>query len=306
MILMFYRNFNEIIEKCRENDVKKSVALVRAEDEHSLDAMMLACRDGILKPVLIGNKEVIENSLKKHGDIAQLARIIPVSGTQESLEAMVSLVQNNEVDGIMKGLIQTPDLMRAVVSRQNGLRTDRQISHIAFKELPNYHKIICFSDVAINMYPDLETKKQIILNAVDILKMIGYSEPKVAVLAALDEVNPKMPETVEAAELKRLNQIGEIPGCMVEGPIPYDLALYKEAVEIKKYKSPVGADADFLLLPNIHAGNIFIKTLEFTANVKGGGFVTGAKVPIILNSRSSSTEEKYYGLILTSILERSK
>ncbi|NTV89837.1 MAG: bifunctional enoyl-CoA hydratase/phosphate acetyltransferase [Clostridiales bacterium] len=301
---MVFKNFKEVLEKCKANSIKKNVALVCAEDEHALEAMMMACADGIVTPVLIGNKEIIEKNLQKYPEHAAECRIIATNSTEESVKAMVELVQKDEVDAVMKGLLQTPELMRAVVSKENGLRTGRQMSHLAFKELPNYHKIICFTDVALNMYPDLETKKQMILNAVDIMKMIGYDEPKVAVLCAVDEVNPKMPETVDAAELKRLNQIGEIPGCIVEGPISYDLALYQEAVDIKKYKSPVAADADILIMPNIHAGNIFVKTLEFTADTRGGGFIVGAKVPIVLTSRSSPTLEKYYGLVMSSIIER--
>jgi phosphate butyryltransferase len=264
----------------------------------------MACRDGIVRPVLIGDKAKISTLLEKYEDVRTECVIEDASGNEEAVKIMVDLVKKDEADAVVKGLIPTPELMRAVVSKENGLRTGQLMTHVAFKELPNYHKIVGITDVALTMYPDLGQKKQLIINAVEAFRSMGYENPKVAVLTALDEVNPKMPATVEAAELKEMNQKGELPGCIVEGPISYDLALYREAVEIKSYNSPVAADADILLVPDIHAGNIFIKALEFTAGARGGGIVTGAKVPIVLASRSSGTFEKYFALLMTSLIER--
>jgi phosphate butyryltransferase len=301
---MVFRNYNEIIEKCKQNKKKKNVAVVCAQDEHALEAVMMACRDGIVRPVLIGDKAKISTLLEKYEDVRTECVIEDASGNEEAVKIMVDLVKKDEADAVVKGLIPTPELMRAVVSKENGLRTGQLMTHVAFKELPNYHKIVGITDVALTMYPDLGQKKQLIINAVEAFRSMGYENPKVAVLTALDEVNPKMPATVEAAELKEMNQKGELPGCIVEGPISYDLALYREAVEIKSYNSPVAADADILLVPDIHAGNIFIKALEFTAGARGGGIVTGAKVPIVLASRSSGTFEKYFALLMTSLIER--
>jgi len=300
--VMRYRNLAQLFEICKTKSRKKSVALVCAEDEHSLEAIMRASLDGYVSPVLIGKKDAIEQHLESFGGADASVRIVPADGVDECVSAAVELVHKGEVGAIMKGLMQTADLMRAVVSKENGLRTDRKISHLEIKEIPNYHKIICITDVAVNTYPDVEGKKGMILNAVEAMNAFGCENPKVAVLCAVDTVNPKMPETVEAAELKRLNVSGEIPGCIVEGPIPYDLALYQEAVDIKGYESPVAADADILVLPDIHAANIFVKALELTANIHGGGFIVGAKVPLILTSRASPVEEKYNSIVLASAI----
>jgi len=299
---MVYSDFQELFAKYGARAEKKNVALVCAEDEHSLQAIMRACADGYANPILIGNKEIISERLEEYGDLAGRCRIVATAGTEESVAAAVELVQKGEAGALMKGLMQTQDLMKAVVSKENGLRTDKLISHLSFKKLPNYHKLICITDVAINTYPDLEGKKKLIENAVDALAAFGCENPKVAVLCAVDAVNPKMPVTVEAAKLKEMNLNGEITGCIVEGPISYDLALCREAVEIKGYESPVAADADILIMPDIHAANIFVKALELTADIGGGGIIVGAKAPLILTSRASPAEEKYKSIVLASII----
>ncbi len=174
------------------------------------------------------------------------------------------------------------------------------MSHVVFNEIPNYHKLLVLTDGGMMMYPDLDKKKQICENAVDTLRTLGYKMPKVAALAAVETVNPKMQETVDADALKRMNLENEITDCIIEGPISYDLTMSKASAEIKGFESPVTGDADIVLVPNITVGNVLGKSLIYSAGAKMAGFIVGAKVPIVLTSRGSSSEEKYLSLVLSA------
>lgn len=200
----------------------------------------------------------------------------------------------------MKGKIQTADLLRAVVNKENGLRTGKVMSHIVIHEIPTYHKLLAVTDGGMMMYPNLDEKKQIIENAVSTFLALGYENPKVAVLAAVETVNPKMQESVDADMLKKMNIKGEIKNCIVEGPISYDLTMSKESASIKGFVSPVTGEADIIVVPNITVGNILGKSLVYSAGAKMAGFIVGAKVPIVLTSRGSTSEEKYLSLALSA------
>lgn len=297
---MVIKNFNELIEKVRHFDKKKKVAVVAAHDEHSLEAVFKAADDNLVEPLLIGHKyeikKIIKNLNRKFND----ELIIDIENEAQAAYKSVELIHKGEADFIMKGKIQTADLLRAVVDKEKGLRTGNLMSHFIIHELPGYHKLLVVTDGGMVMYPDVNQKKQIIENAVSTLLALGYDKPKVAVLAAVEKVNPKMPETVDAAQLKEMNEKGIIKNCIVEGPISYDLTMCRESARIKGYKSPVTGDADILLVPNITAGNILGKCLVYSAGAKMAGFIVGAKVPIVLTSRGSSAEEKYLSLVLSA------
>jgi len=297
---MVVKNFQELIEKVQKIDVKKRVAVVEAGDEHTLEAVFKAVDNDIVQPVLIGNASSIKNTLSKLGRELDDKYIIDVESEDVGAYKAVELVHKGEVDFIMKGKIQTADLLKAVVDKEKGLRTGNVMSHFVINEIPTYHKLLVTTDGGMMMYPDLDQKKQIIENAVNTLIAIGYEKPKVAVLAAVEKVNPKMPDTVDAARLKEMNKKGEIKNCIVEGPISYDLTMSKESAEIKGFESPVTGDADILLVPNITTGNILGKCLVYSANAKMAGFIVGAKVPIVLTSRGSTSEEKYLSLVLSA------
>lgn len=299
---MVYKDFKQLIDTNIANATKKTIAVVCAEDDHSLGAVMEAGRDGIAKPLLIAREDKLKPLLKPYEDYCDY-EILPVANEGEALQAMVDVVQSGRADAIMKGLIQTGDLLKTVVSSESGLRTGALMSHMLVVKLPTYHKLLCVTDAALVTYPDVVQKRQMIDNTVGTLARMGFDTPKVGVLAAVDHLNPKMPESVEAAELKELNQKGEISGCIVEGPISYDLTISKEAAEIKGYESPVAGDADVLVCHNIAVANTLAKSLTFSASAVGGGMVVGAKVPIILTSRSSSQEEKYHSLVLAASLK---
>ncbi|WP_315110847.1 bifunctional enoyl-CoA hydratase/phosphate acetyltransferase [Clostridium intestinale] len=296
---MYLKSFEQLIEPLKCND-KKKVAVVAAEDEHALESVFKARNEGIVEPILIGNEEKIrEISNKLNEDLKDLT-IINIEEPKEAAVKAVELAREGKVQVIMKGKIQTADLLRAVVNKEKGLGTGRIMSHMAMHELPNYHKLLAVTDGGMMMYPNVQEKKQIIENAVDIFKAIGYTKPKVGILAAVENVNTKMPETVDADNLKQMNINGEITDCLIEGPISYDLVMSKESAEIKGYKSEIVADADILVVPNITTGNILGKSLVYSAEAKMAGFIIGAKVPIVLTSRGSTAEEKYLSLVLSA------
>jgi phosphate butyryltransferase len=297
---MEFKSFDELIKKVQNFDSKKKVAVVAAQDEHTMEAVFKARMDNIVEPVLIGDKVKIKEVLSTLHVGLDDENIIDVEDDASAAAKAVELVNAGKADFIMKGKIQTADLLRAVVNKEKGLRTGNVMSHVVIHEVPSYHKLLAVTDGGMMMYPTLEEKKQIIENAVNTFLALGYENPKVAVLAAVETVNPKMPEAVDANALKKMNQNGEIKNCIVEGPISYDLTMSKESAEIKGFESPVTGDADILIVPNITAGNILGKSLVYSAGAKMAGFIVGAKVPIVLTSRGSTAEEKYLSLALSA------
>ncbi len=297
---MVFRNFDELIEKVQNTGSTKKVVVAAAGDEHTLKAVFKAKKDNIVDPLLIGNKTKIKEILDNLNERLSDSAIIDVKSDASAAEKAVELINEKKADFIMKGKIQTADLLKAVVNKENGLGTGKIMSHFVINEIPNYHKLLVTTDGGMMMYPDVNQKKQIIENAVNVLRTMGYDKPKVAVLAAVEKVNPKMPESVDADILKKMNQSGEIKNCIVEGPISYDLTMSRESAEIKGFKSPVAGDADILIVPNITAGNILGKCLLCSAGAKMAGFIVGAKVPVVLTSRGASAEEKYLSLVLSA------
>jgi phosphate butyryltransferase len=297
---MVIKNFDELIRKVANYKEKKKVAVVAAHDEHTLEAVFKAKEDGVVEPILIGRKDKIKEILDKHNFALSDEFIIDIEDESQAAYKAVELVNENKANSIMKGKIQTADLLKAVVDKERGIRTGRLMTHFAVLEVPTYHKLLAITDGGMVMYPTLEQKKGIIQNAVDVLLSLGYEKPKVGVLAAVEKVNPKMPETVDAAELKKMAESGEITNCIVEGPISYDIAMNRESAEIKEFDSPVVEDVDVLIPPNIATGNILAKALIYSGNAKMAGIIVGAKVPIILTSRGSSSEEKYLSIVLAT------
>jgi Phosphotransacetylase len=297
---MIFKNFKELIEKVQSDKSQKRVVVVSAQDEHTLEAVFKAKKDKIVEPILVGDKLKIKKILEELKENLEDSAIIDVENDAAAAMKAVELIHEKKADFIMKGKIQTADLLKAVVNKEKGLRTGNVISHIAMYEVPTYHKLLAITDGGMMMYPNVEEKKQIIENAVNTFIAMGYENPKVAILAAVETVNPKMPETVDAGMLKQMNQSGEIKNCIVEGPISYDLTMSKESADIKGYSSAVTGDVDILIVPNITAGNILAKSLSYSANAKMAGFIVGAKVPVVLTSRGATSEEKYLSLVLSA------
>jgi phosphate butyryltransferase len=295
---MHYSTFDQLIVALKKFDRVKKVAVVAAEDEHSLEAVLKAEGDGLVEPVLIGNKTKIEGILSslKAGN----KEIVPADSLAASAEAGVRLVNEGKADFLMKGKLDTKDLLQAVVNKQTGLNTGRLMTHFAIHELPWYDRLLVMTDGGMTMYPTLDQKREIIQNSVDALVAMGYECPNVAVLAAVEKLNEKMPETVDGNALKEMCAAGKIKNARVEGPISFDLAVNIEKARIKGYESPVAGCADILVVPNITAGNILGKSLLEFKDVKFAGLILGAKVPIVLTSRGATTEEKYLSLVLAA------
>jgi phosphate butyryltransferase len=278
----------------------RRVIVVEAQDEHAPEAALRARDDGIAEPLLVGDSDRIRETAERLGLRVDAGSIVHVPEGRGSAEKGVELARSGAGHFIMKGKIQTADLLKAVVDKASGLRTGNQMSHIAIDEVPRYHKLLAITDGGMIMYPDLEQKRCILENAVGLFRRLGCERPKVAVLAAVENVNEKMPETVDAAALKRMNAEGIICDCVVEGPISYDLAMSVQSAAIKGYESPVSGDADILLVPNITVGNVLGKCLVCSAGARMAGIVVGAKVPVVITSRGSSADEKYLSLVLAT------
>lgn len=293
-----YRNFSELVEGRRRRGAKKRVAVVAAEDEHALEAVFSAL--DLVTPILIGAKGTISSLIEGMGRSPKDFEIIDAGEGKDSAASAVRLIGAGEADFMMKGKIETADVLREVVREGSPLRTGSVISHLAFFELPNYKKLLVVTDGGMILSPDLEQKTAIVENAVATLRFLGYERPKVACLAAIERVNPKMPETVDAAALARRNSEGRLANCVVVGPISYDLAMSPASAKAKDYSNPHCGDFDVLLVPNIVCGNVLGKCLVFSAGATMAGIVVGASVPIVLTSRGSSAEEKYLSLVLSA------
>ncbi|MDY3747314.1 MAG: bifunctional enoyl-CoA hydratase/phosphate acetyltransferase [Lachnospiraceae bacterium] len=297
---MVFTNFDQLIEKVKGYPSMKKMAVAAAGDEHTLEAVLHARKEGIVDPILVGDKAEIDRILKEMGETVAEENIYDYPDLKEAAEYAVKLVKEGKADFLMKGKLDTSVILKAVVNKENGLGQGRTMSHFTMFEVPTYHKILVPVDGGMVTYPTLEQKKDIINNTVETLISMGYDCPKVGVLACVEKLNPKMPETVEGNELKEMNKRGEIKNCIVEGPISYDCAVSKEIADFKGFESPVAGDVDVLVAPNIHAGNIMGKMLACTCKARMAGFIVGAKCPIVLTSRGSSAEEKYLSIVVSA------
>lgn len=296
---MIFKSLDEIIQSL-ENNTNKRVVVVGADEEHTLEAVCNAKKEGMVSAILVGNEERIIEILNHLGENPSEFQII--DGGEKPSDVAVKIVREKRADILMKGNVQTADLLRAVLNKEKGILKGELLSHVLFVEAPAYHKVFTVTDSAIVPNPDLAQKRAILDNVVNAMNSLGCEEPKVAVLTAVEVVNPKMQETVDAAELKRLNEVGKIVNCIVEGPISMDLAFDKEAGEIKGFSSPVVGDPDILLMPNLLAGNIAVKIFRLFGHSTVAGLVLGATVPIVLTSRSTSAKSKYMSIALSAAI----
>lgn len=276
----------------------RTVAVSCAHDSHSLEAVLHAASEGILRYILIGHRAEIKAIGKDLGHAIPDEVILDAETDEEAAFLAVQQVREGKADFLLKGLMQTATLLKAVVNKQTGIGQGRLISHTAFLQIPGYHKLLGLADGGMVPHPDLEQKKAILHNALDNFRALGYEKPLVAAVCAAENISPKIPETVEAAALKEAALAGEFGDCYVEGPISLDLACDRESARIKHYESPVCGDVDILLMPDMAAGNVTVKALLTFAGGKMVGVVTGAKCPIALNSRIAGFEEKYNSLLV--------
>lgn len=295
------RNFQALRDKVGSG-VPKTVAVACAHDPHTLEAVLRAADEGILRCILIGRGDDIMRIGSELGCEIPAENVIDTATDEEAARMAVSLVREGKADFIQKGMMQTSTILKAVVNKETGIGMGRPMSHTALLEIPGYHKVLGVTDGGMIPYPDLETKKAILHNAVDMFHQLGYDEPLVSAVGPAETVNPKISETVDAAALKESALTGEFGKCYVEGPISFDLAVDSGSAKVKGYQSPVTGETDILLVPNITAGNMMVKSLLEFAGAKMVGVVTGAKCPIALNSRSASFEEKYNSLLTCALV----
>ncbi len=298
-----FKNLQEMAEVVKSHPVKKRIVLCCAHDEHSLDAVNNAVKEGIVDPVLVGKEEEIRKIIKENGFVLEDAPIYNVEDDVEAAKKAVSLINEGKGDFLMKGKMQTADLLKQVVNKETGLQTGipgAVMSHVGMFEVPNYHKLIALTDGGMLLHPTREQKVQVINNAVTTLHNMGYENPKVACLCAAEKLNAKAPESVDAAALKEMNQNGEITGCVVEGPISYDIALSKEIADFKGFESPVAGDVDIMMVPDMVSGNVLGKSWVIQGGGKMTGLIVGAKAPIVLTSRGSGADEKFYSIVFAA------
>ncbi len=296
------KNFDDILNMVKSCS-KKKVAVAVAQDENVLEAVKEAKERQIADSILVGDIDEIRPIADKIGMNLDDYEIRDVKGiTAAALEA-VKLVHDGKADMYMKGLIDTKGFLKSVLDKEVGLRTGKPLSHVCVFDVEGIDHLLFLTDVAFIPYPTLEDKVNIIKNTIEICEACGVHNPKVAPLAAVEIVNPKMPATVEAAELTRMNEEGEITGCIIDGPLSMDLATEPEAA---KHKGATGrkivGDADVLLFPDIHSGNITYKAMVHYANVINGNMITGTKAPVILTSRSDSVEVKVNSIALGAVV----
>lgn len=296
------KTFEELVSKVSQFEMKK-VSVAVAQDSAVLEAVRAAKDRKIANAVLVGDKDKIEAVAKEiNTDISDF-EIVDVKDDIEASLAAVKLVHDGKADMYMKGLISTKDFLKSVLNKEVGLRTGSALSHVCVFDVKGIDRLLFLTDVAFIPYPTLEDKIHIINNTLKITKACGIENPKVAPLAAVEVVNPKMPVTVEAAELTQMNKDGKITGCIVDGPLSLDLAIDAEAAKHKGATDrAIQGDADILLFPDIHAGNLVYKAMVHTAEVVNGNMLTGTKAPVILTSRSDSFEVKVNSLALGAVV----
>lgn len=295
-------NFDGLLEKISLCS-KKKVAVAVAQDDAVLEAVQAAKERNIADAILVGDEDKIKEVAASLNMSLEGYEIIDVKDNTEAALTAVKLVHDGKADMYMKGLLDTKGFLKSVLDKEVGLRTGKPLSHVAVFEVEGLEKMLYLTDVAFIPYPTLEDKVGIIENTVEVAHACGLECPKVAPLAAVEVVNPKMPATVEAAELTKMNEEGKMPGCIVDGPLSMDLAIDPEAARHKGATNrKIVGDADILLFPDIHAGNLVYKTLVHTAKVKNGCILTGTKAPVILTSRSDSFETKVNSIALAAIV----
>lgn len=286
------RSLTELMEYAREIGPRKiSVAL--AEDAEVMEAVEDARKNGIATAILVGNAVKIADVAAKLGvDLANYEVVDERGGESAVALRAVELVSSGKADILMKGMIKTANFLRGVLNKEKGLRSGALISHVYIHQVEGYDRVFFVCDPAFNMYPDLQAKVNILNNTVDLAHAFGIVNPRVAVLGAVEVVNPDMPCTLDAAALAQMSRRGQIKGCVVDGPFALDNAISVEAAKHKGIDSEVAGNADVLLVPDIEAGNMMAKAIVYFARNKTAGLVLGAKAPVVLTSRTDSAEAK--------------
>jgi phosphate butyryltransferase len=293
---------SQIVEKAKQGKAM-TLSVACGEDPHTIEAVGRGVKEGIVKATLVGNKNKIERVSEEHHVDSRAFEIIDEPDQEKALRLCVKMVKQRERDFLMKGLVDTSKYMRAILDKEMGLLPPGQIlSHVCVVEFPMHRKLLIVSDIAVIPKPDLPQKVAMTEYCIEVAHSFGIEKPKAAIIAAVEKVNPKMGETLDAAVLSKMAERGQIKGAIVDGPLSLDVAVCKECCEIKGLQSAVDGDADILIFPNIETANVFFKTCTQLAGGEIAGLVAGTEVPCILTSRADSEDSKFYSIALGALL----
>ena len=295
-----HQKYERLIARAQEAPSATTI-VVHPCDETSLRGAVEAAEAGIIVPILVGPKAKIEKVAREAGlDISRYT-LVDAPHSEAAAAQAVALVREGKGELLMKGSLHTDELMRAVTSGSTGLRTARRISHVFIMDVPTYPDALFITDAAINIFPDLKVKRDIVQNAIDLFAGLGMGVPRVALLSAVETVTPDIPSTIDAAALCKMAERGQITGGVLDGPLAFDNAIDPEAARIKGIKSEVAGRAQILVVPDLEAGNMLAKNLSFLANADAAGIVLGARVPIILTSRADSVRTRMASCAIASL-----
>jgi phosphate acetyltransferase len=283
--------YERLIARARDAGALPTV-VVHPCDETSLGGAIQAAAGGLIRPILVGPKDKIAGVAAKHRIDVSGCEIVDAAHSHAAAAQGVALIREGRGDLLMKGSLHTDELLREVTSRETGLRTARRVSHVFIMDVPTYPEPLFITDAAVNIFPDLEAKHDIVQNAIDLFRGLGLGTPRVAILSAVETVTPKIPSTLEAAALCKMADRGQIEGGVLDGPLAFDNAIDPEAARIKGIRSDVAGRAQILVVPDLEAGNMLAKNLTFLARADAAGIVLGARVPIVLTSRADSVRTR--------------
>jgi phosphate acetyltransferase len=283
-----------------------SCAVVHPCDHDSLLGPLEAAKRNLIDPVLVGPEAKIQEAAKAAGADISPYRIVDTEHSHAAAEKAVAMARAGEVEALMKGSLHTDELMGAVVPSATGLRTARRISHVFIMDVPTYPRTLLVTDAAINIAPGLKEKVDIVQNAIDLAYVLGINEPKVAILSAVETVNPDIPSTLEAASLCKMADRKQITGGILDGPLAFDNAVSEQAAKTKKIDSPVAGKADILLVPDLEAGNMLAKQLQYLAGADAAGIVLGTRVPIVLTSRADSVRTRLASITVMCLVAHAR
>jgi phosphate acetyltransferase len=296
-----HEKFHALIATAQKNQPVK-VAVAHPCDQVSLESVVEAAKLKLIEPILVGPQERIREVAAQYGLDISGFEIVDADYSQDSAAKAVELVREGRAEALMKGSLHTDEIMSAVVKRDTGLRTARRISHCFIMDVPDHDQPLVITDAAVNIAPDLKTKVDITQNAIDLVRALGQKDVRVAILSAMESVNPDVPSTLEAAALCKMADRGQITGAQLDGPLALDNAISPEAAAIKKITSPVAGRANVLVVPDLEAGNMLAKSLSFLAGADAAGIVLGAKVPIILTSRADEETARLASCAVAQLL----
>jgi phosphotransacetylase len=297
------RTLEELVTEAQKHPAVR-VAVAAAAHSLVLQSIQRGVELGIVDPLLVGRQADIRREAEAIGWDLSGIRLVPAETGSATAATAVELVKSGKAEVLMKGYLHTDEMLRAILSQPAGLRTDRLLSHVFVLEVPTYHKLLMITDAAININPQIAEKAAIAQNAIDLARRLGVELPKVAVLSSVETVNPSIPSTVHAACLSKMAQRGQIKNAIVDGPLAFDNAISAEAACEKGIESPVSGDVDIVVVPDLDAGNILSKNLEYLAKAKLAGIVMGASAPVVLTSRSDPPRARVFSLALAGLLCR--